>query len=306
MIEALALDVLLVLILLLLIPIGMYRGGLREVCSAAGVLLGLLIAQAWSDRWGGWVEDLTEIDGGVSRFSVAVGTIVLFGALVGYASAASFGSSPGPGGRLYGGFIALLTGIVFLGAVVGFVSQYLYDGVYPELIRRGYVSRALSSGFDWVLLLVAFAAFAATLFGMIVRERDTEEPVEPARDPGRPVRRPTVVPSTAAEPITMEPRVEQSPQPEGVQATAPIRIHEVRHWEEPSMQDLRSGWSRTWPSDVARSPSSPRHQDPGRGNSSNRSGTRGTPDERTIQDWLAEDNEQRRRNHPLRRPESDE
>ena len=52
MIESLALDAFLVLILILLVPIGMYRGGLREVCSAAGLMLAYLVAVAWSDPLG--------------------------------------------------------------------------------------------------------------------------------------------------------------------------------------------------------------------------------------------------------------
>ena len=130
MIESLVLDLLLILILLLLVPIGMYRGGLREVCSAAGVLLGLLVATQWSARWGDWLADLTGIDVGVSQFVVALGTMVIFGGLIGYGAAASFAYAPGPGGRLYGGLIALLTGVIFLGALIQFVALYLYDDVY--------------------------------------------------------------------------------------------------------------------------------------------------------------------------------
>src|SRR5680860_930895 len=146
MLETLALDSLLILILLLLIPIGMYRGGLREVCSAAGVLLGLLVALQWSDRWGGWLAGSTGIDDGVARFAVAVSTIVVFGGLLGYGATSSFANSPGPGSRVFGGLIALASGVVFLGAVIQFVATYLYDGVYPDIIREGYVSRALSIG----------------------------------------------------------------------------------------------------------------------------------------------------------------
>ena len=297
MLETLALDSLLILILLLLIPIGLYRGGLREVCSAAGVLLGLIVAQQWADRWGGWLADTTGIDDGVSRFMVAVAILVLFAGLIGYAAASAFAYSPGPGGRLYGGLIALASGVLFLGALIQFVATYLYDGVYPDLIRRGFVSRALSVGFDWVILAVSAVVLLAILLGMIVRERETDELAsDVSRDSLSTVRRPAVVPAMASEPVNLDPARSEPAKEDVVAATASVKIREVRHWEEatpPTMQDLQSGWSRTWPSSVtadtkaggsrpggkARRPLPPAAQRP-----ANQS-----TEEAVIRDWLAED-----------------
>ena len=305
MLEAIALDVLLFLILLLLIPIGMYRGGLREVCSSAGLLLGLLVASQWSDRWGTWLADQTGIDAGISRFAVAVGTIVVFTGVIGYGGATSFAYTPGAGGRMYGGLLSLLNGIVFLGAVIQFVATDLHDGVYPDLIRSSYLARALSVGFDWVILAVSLAALLATLFGMIVRERDTDQVmVDIAREAPR-ARRAAPAPAQATEPVTIEPAA--APDPGEVLAnTATVKIREVRHWEEPTpptLQDLRSGWSRTWPSDVTKEPAKPSWtpreprapQAPGKAPA--------TPDETVIRDWLADDQS---RGERKRRPGSDE
>ncbi|MBA2775990.1 MAG: CvpA family protein [Chloroflexia bacterium] len=310
MLETLALDSLLILILLLLIPIGMYRGGLREVCSAAGVLLGLLVAMQWSDRWGGWLAGATGIDDGVARFAVAVATIVVFAGLLGYGATSSFAYSPGPGGRVFGGLIALASGVVFLGAVIQFVATYLYEGVYPDIIRDGYVSRTLSIGFDWVLLIVAGLVLVATLFGTVVRERDTEQTAfELHRDPVA-ARRPATVPTLAPEPVTLEPTATERAEQEMLGATAAVKIREVRHWEEPTpptIQDLQSGWSRTWPGSVTSEP--PKSARSGRGRRGNnvpsakrKSG--GSPDEAVIRDWLAEDQETLRSRLP--RPVDDE
>lgn len=300
MIETLALDSLLILILLLLIPIGLYRGGLREVCSAAGVLLGLIVAQQWADRWGGWVADASGIDDGVSRFVVAVTVLVLFAALIGYAAASAFSYSPGPGGRLYGGLIALASGVLFLGALIQFVATYLYDGIYPDLIRRGYVSRALSVGFDWVLLAVSAFILVATVLGMIVRERETDEIViDLPRDPVVTTRRSAAAPALAPEPVNLDPaRTDPSNQDETTRTSA-VRIREVRHWEEPTpptMQDLQSGWTRTWPSSVTSDSKGPKGP-PRRAGGSSRTPRSSTParpvpqtsEEAVIRDWLAED-----------------
>jgi len=307
MIEALALDLLLIFILLLLVPIGLYRGGVREVCSAAGVLLGLLVATAWSSRWGEWLADLTGIDTSVSQFVVAVGTIVTFAALIGYGAAASFAYSPGPGGRLYGGLIALMSGVIFLGAVIQFVATYLYDGVYPDLIRDGYVSRALSTGFDRVLLAVSLAALLATLFGMIVRERETDEVMIEVSRPEPVTRRSAPKPVQAPEPVSIEPASGEAAA-EPMSNTATVKIREVRHWEEPvppTLQDLKSGWSRTWPSDVSREAPKPSWSPrvPPQPQSRPNQGKPSNPDEAVIRDWLAED---RPRGTPSRRPPRDE
>ncbi len=306
MLDSLVLDALLILILLLLIPIGMYRGGLREVCASAGLLLGILVANQWAVRWGDALEDITGIDLGVSRFVVAVAIIVVIAGVIGYGAAAAFPHKPGPGGRVFGGLIALANGIVFLGALIQLVSTYLNDGSYPEIIREAYVARALSVGFDWVLLSVTFVVLLGILFGMVVRERDpdgafadiTVEPIGvPERRPIRPVV-PAVEP-VKTEPIATEPVAEP---------TAAIKIKEVRHWEEaaPStMDELQRGWSRTWPSTVKQvQPGDPKATG-GRPTSYGRKPTQ-SPDEAVIRDWLSEETSPGRSPRDRTRPASDE
>ncbi|MBA3275684.1 MAG: CvpA family protein [Chloroflexia bacterium] len=313
MLESLALDSLLILILLLLVPIGFYRGGLREVCSAAGVLLGLLVAQQWSPRWGSWVAGVTGIDEGISRFMVAMATLVLFAALIGYGAASAFTSSPSPGGRLYGGLVALASGFLFLGALIQFVASYLYDGVYPDMIRRGFVSRALSVGFDWVLLAVSVTVLVSIVLGMIVRERETDEIlIEIPRDATSATRRPAPVPARAPEPVNLDPARAEASDVDPMAGTAVVKIREVRHWEEatpPTMRDLQSGWSRTWPGSVSADTATPAPRPGGvprraRPASPDRPRAQSS-EEDVIRDWLADDRSTNaRRTHP-NRPKDD-
>ncbi len=314
MLETLALDSLLILILLLLIPIGLYRGGFREVCSAAGVLLGLLVAQQWAERWGQWVADTSGIDDGVSRFMVAVAVLVLFGGSIGYAAASAFTYSPSPGGRLFGGLLALATGVLFLGALIQFVATYLYDGVYPDLIRRGFVSRALSIGFDWVLLGVSATVLLAIVLGMIVRERETDDLViDVPREPAATIRRPAVVPAMAPEPVNLDPARSEPGAAAHTEGTATVRIKEVRHWEEatpPTMHDLQSGWSRTWPSSVTPDMKGPPPRSAARSRIQRPAGparpAAQTAEEAVIRDWLAEDQNAPGTAGQPRRPVEDE
>lgn len=302
MVQPVVLDVLLLLILLLLIPLGFYRGGLREVCSAAGLLLALLIANEWAARWGSWTADRTGIRDDVSQFVIAVGTLTFITAVVGYGAGTAFAYRPGPGGRMYGGLISLLIGAVFLGSVMNFVARFLSDGEYPELIRGGYLTRALSIGLDWVLLLVGMAVVLATLFGMIVRERDAEEYESPVvyQSPGDVAPVPTPPPSVARQvsPDMLEPTT--PPAMPVARTTAAVKIKEVRHWEDPApsqTSDPASGWHRTWPGssrgNSIRSRSEPRSSPTARPRSQPADQqTTGSQDARIIREWLADDSQE--------------
>ncbi|HVL22840.1 MAG TPA: CvpA family protein [Thermomicrobiales bacterium] len=248
MLSSLVLDALLVLILLMIIPLGFFRGGLREVCTSGGLLLGILLAEQWASRWGQRVADVANIDEGAATFAVAVAIVVLAAAIVGYGASAAFAYRPGPGGRLYGGYLALLNGMVFAGFLINAVIVYVNDGERPAMIEDGYVSRALSVGFEWVLLAGAGGILLATLFGMFVRERAEDEfayvPPAHASEPAV-----SAAPTRRLAPPT-EPEKIEPPAPAESHPTAPVRIREVRHWEdrtEPPQREYGGGWQRTWP-----------------------------------------------------------
>ncbi len=253
MLSSLVLDALLVLILLMMIPLGFFRGGLREVCTSAGLLLGLLLADQWAVRLGNRVADLVDTDEGAAHFAMAVAIVVITAAIVGYGSSAAFSYRPGPGGRLYGGYLALLNGIVLAGFLINAISTFVFDDDRPGIVEDGYVSRALSVGFEWVLLAGAAGILLATIFGMFVRERAEDEfsyvPPTYAREPVEPpaaAPRRRAAPAPAPEPDKIEPPVSD----EAHGPTAPVRIREVRHWEdraEPPQREFGGGWQQTWP-----------------------------------------------------------
>ncbi|HEU0165457.1 MAG TPA: CvpA family protein, partial [Thermomicrobiales bacterium] len=120
MLQSLILDALIVLILLLLAALGAYRGGLREMCTAAGLLLGVAIVPEWATTWGNWVADKGDINHDAAHFMVAVGTLVAATMICGYGAGAAFAYRPGPGGRMYGAILGLMVGVVFIGYVVNY------------------------------------------------------------------------------------------------------------------------------------------------------------------------------------------
>lgn len=293
MLSSIVLDALLVLILLLMIPLGFLRGGLREMCTAAGVLFGILLASEWAGRWGGWIAGKLDTDAGGTRFLVSVAILVLAAGLLGYGSSAAFSYRPGPGGRMYGAYIALFTGIIVAGYLINRVIELVYEGTAPDLIEKSFVARALSAGFGWVLLLCAGGVLGGTLFGMFVRERPDE-----AYPYGHMQQRPDPAPPPAARPA------EPTPQPADAEAAPaePLRIREVRHWEEPAGQappdqGYGSGWRQTWPDPRGQGPLPPWEQRPAPGSPPRRrpgDATRGRGEssqspQDVLRDWLRED-----------------
>lgn len=264
MLSALVLDALLIVILLMMVPLGFLRGGLREVCTAAGLLFGILLAEEWSGRWGEWLAGRLDVSTGAAEFIVAVFLVGLSVSLMGYGGTAAFSWRPGPGGRMYGAYIAMLNGLVLIGYLINVVVRTVYGGDTPDLIAEGFVSRALSSGFGWVLLAGAFGVIIATLFGMFVRERVTEPDALYPAAPGSTA--PGWQQGTATPGVTSPPHVVADQSTESLPG-APVRIREVRHWEdvpEPvrTRQEYGGEWRQTWPEPKGQGPSLPWEQPP--------------------------------------------
>lgn len=267
MIESLILDSLLVLILALLIPIGAYRGGIREGFTAAGLLLGVAISAEWAVVWGDWVADNSRLAEGPARFLIASALLTVATIGVGYGSAAAFAYCPGPGGRLYGALLAATTGAVFLSYVLDYVITFLFNGDRPALIEDSYVAFAFSVGTGWILLACVGVVVLATAFGFIVRERADDETMgvdSPAAIGLRQTRNASRGEAGLGVPRVdkVEPTLPRSTDDASgtgslVDETMPVHIREVRHWEReptgpPAKGSPPGGWSHTWPASSTR------------------------------------------------------
>lgn len=241
---ALVLDFLLVIIFLMMVPIGFYRGGLRELCVSAGLMLGILMSQEWGERWGGVFKRLFGMSDGGASFLMSV--VITFGiaALIGYGGSASFAYKPGPGGRLYGAYLALFNAMIVAGYLINLYSQYIVPGSSVEPITGGIVARSLSDGFGSVILVATIGVAIATIFGMFVRERTADEPH------WQPPTTTLYQPSTDTRPYRAS-DAESASSP-GVKSE-PVRILEVQSWQEseeskrPDPSRYGSGWRQTWP-----------------------------------------------------------
>ena len=271
MLQSLTLDAFVILILLLLSLLGFMRGGLREVCSAAGLLFGVAMVSQWATTVGDWLARTVNIDQGAGRFIGAVFILLVSTMICGYGAGSAFVYQPAPGGRMYGGLLGLLVGVVFVGYVINYVSVYLLDGSYPAVVKSSYVARALSVGIDWVLLAVAGVIVLATAFGLLVREQAPDQymqsfrPIPPDMGYGKSAAE--VLPKAKLAATTdktekVEPAIAPARAADAALSdtqTTPMRIREVRHWEEPVTPptDLHSGWSQTWPVSATGTPPKP-------------------------------------------------
>ena len=245
MIESIFLDILLVLIVVLMMAIGAYRGGMREALSAAGVVLGVLLALEWSTPWGGWIGDNTNLSDGGGQFMVSVALLVLATLSVGYGVGASFNYHPGPGGRMFGAALGAGSAVIAISYVMTWVRLYLFDGDETQVLQDTYIARFLDGDAGLALLLVSGVIIVGALFGSLVRERDDDD-AESSQMPTvsipRPARR---VESTVPDKV--------EPPRDSHQPTSPIQVRPGRQWEDragsmPQLADRQ--WSNTWPSDA--------------------------------------------------------
>lgn len=261
MFSAIVLDILLLLIVLLMVPLGFLRGGLREVSTSAGLLFGILLAVSWSGRWGDWFAARLDIQPGAAEFLVSLVAVVAATAAIGYGGSAAFDYRPGPGGRMYGALLAFLNGIIFNGFMIDQIVITVYEGDAPDAIGRSYIARAISVGFEWMLLAAGVLLILATVFGLFVRERKDEDfaYVPPTGDQAPAPRSLAAMQETATIPA-----IESDTEREAERPSTPVRIREVRHWEEEDVpsQEYRGGWRQTWPDPKRQGPALPWEQQP--------------------------------------------
>lgn len=239
---AFVLDFLLVIIFVMMVPIGFYRGGLRELCVSAALLLGILMSQSWGERWSDLFVRLFDMGEGGATFLMSVVITFSITALIGYGGSAAFTYRPGPGGRLYGAYLALFSAMIVTGYLINLYTAYIVPETNAEPVTTGIIARSLSDGFGSVLLVATIGVALATIFGMFVRERADDAAGWQA--PAAPLYQPP--------PSTRPYQVAES-EPQSRTATDPVRILEVQDWEEkeesprPDPSTYGSGWRQTWP-----------------------------------------------------------
>ncbi len=155
MAPALLLDLLIFLVPILLIPLGLLRGGAREGLVGGGILLGWSVASEWTGAWGGALASLFGATPNAMEFLVAC-VVLVIGAGAGHAAGMIVGlPRPEADGRIAGAVLAWLNGVVFLTLALGTYGRSVGEESLTPIISRGFLTEAVIVHERWVLLGVA-------------------------------------------------------------------------------------------------------------------------------------------------------
>ena len=164
------------------VPFGVRRGAAKEAMVSAGILLGAVTADAWTDRWGGDLAEQFGVSPDTARFAVAVGILAAGTLVLGYGGGAALGRlRPGILARAAGAVLAALNGAFLLAYVLAFIQRYLRDGQDPGVVDDGVVGRLLLREFDWLLVGAGGVVALCVVFGLIITAfRRRNEPFQPS------------------------------------------------------------------------------------------------------------------------------
>ncbi|MBN9014848.1 MAG: CvpA family protein [Rhizobiales bacterium] len=184
--NAVILDLLFIVFLLLFSLIGFWRGVVKEGMAAGGILFGALLADSWSPRLGSVVANLLNITQNASRFLAIESLIVSFALIVGYGSGSLLVPPVrGIGRRLGGAVLGAINGALLLAFSLRAAHDEVSRASTQRLLDDSRLAWLLINRFNWFLLAVA-GIVVALLFGRLVTEREASSVAQrPARSSDR-------------------------------------------------------------------------------------------------------------------------
>ena len=258
----LLLDLLFAAIVLLFVPFGIRRGVAKEAMVSAAILVGVAIADAWTNRGAETVGDRTNSGIDTARFVVAAGALVLSTVILGYGGGAALGRvRPGLLSRLTGGLLAAFNGALFLSSLLRLIERHLWREEGAGVVDDGLLGQYLLRDDEWIVLAAVAVMSICVVLGWVVtgfRGRNaplgdgplqTAGPMPPRQ---RPVRVARDGDAGKVEPVVLEPTV-YSPVPEprpgrfgggsgSLGQTVPI-ADQPDPWRSPDASDERTAWS---------------------------------------------------------------
>lgn len=175
----LVLDILLILLVLLFMPIGFWRGPIKELFVTLGIMTGVLLADFWARPWGRDLTEYTELTAGSGAFIIAMAFLVAATFVLGYGLGATLAPTYHSNlARALGAGIAAVNGTLLLSFALQYVRLHLLSTANADSLDDSYMARFLLDGIGWVLLGAAFIAIPLLLFVLVSGRRAYEPEYE--------------------------------------------------------------------------------------------------------------------------------
>jgi hypothetical protein len=167
------LDLLLALVLVMFVPIGLWRGALREWMTLAGILVGWIMQVEWSgsSSWGGDLAALLKLDPTLASFFVAALLFLGTALIVGYGSGAMLPYRPDLSwpNRAFGACLGLGNGVLILSGLLRIMDQTLFGGQSGSPLRLSGLGEFLIVYVGWAYLLMLIVLLGGIVAGVAAR-----------------------------------------------------------------------------------------------------------------------------------------
>lgn len=151
------LDLLMAFIIVMFVPIGLWRGALREWMALGGIVLAGVLAGEWAGAGGDTFAAWASVDQRVARFAVGSLAFVVVTLVVGYGSGVALPYRPDltwPN-RFLGAALALGNGSLILSGVLRIMQRFLFDNAATSpLLTSSFANYSITS-IGWTYLLLA-------------------------------------------------------------------------------------------------------------------------------------------------------
>ncbi|HET8631846.1 MAG TPA: CvpA family protein [Thermomicrobiales bacterium] len=161
------LDLLMALIIVMFVPIGLWRGALREWIALAGILLGAALATEWSYSWGGDLANELLIDPKLARFAVGALLFLAVTLFIGYGAGMALPYRPDLSwpNRLLGALLGLGNGALILSSALRIMQHNLFDDQASSPLLGSALAYFLIEEIGWVLLALTVVFFLTVWIG---------------------------------------------------------------------------------------------------------------------------------------------
>lgn len=167
-----ALDLPVVVVLIMFIPIGLWRGALREWIACAGIALGTLLANAAGTRWGDGFAQLANMDPKLGGFTVATAFFLASTLLIGYGGGVTLPYRPDLSwpNRGLGALLGLGNGFLIVGGLLRLMQERLFDGRSNSPLHTTALAASLiDPSVAWVYLGFFLSLLLCVILGLVRR-----------------------------------------------------------------------------------------------------------------------------------------